>query len=792
MRSSLSIKILLPTLLTIAVGILSVSFFSYLKARSVVREELGNLMQREVRITTQLMDRWLEARIRDIEAWSSLDISREALTESGYYGASARRGAHEFLANLEQGYPCYDLLFLAGVDGRIIASSHQFSGKSIDVSARAYFRQNLEGENIVSDVITSMESGREVFIVSSPVYAADGKIAGILAGAIDLSFFSFLFVDDLELTENGWAFIVDKENRLIAISSGVKEEGESWPSGYIDNITMPGQGLFSYQLAGGKTLNAFGGLRSNNWRFCITLSQDEALDPLYTIARFSVYLSILILVAISVIIGFLFKNLIISRLSKILESISRVREGDLERKIPADAFQPDEITELKDSFNIMTDQLDRTVTELREEINIRKETESELAHHQENLEDIIRKRGLELEREVNERKAVEEKLHRAEKMEMIGTLAGGVAHDLNNILSGIVSYPDLLLRQVGENSPLSRPLKTIKESGQKASAVVQDLLTLARRGVTVKEVVDLNQVIKDYLSSPEFRRLGTDYPDVSVHTHLAEDLLPVSGSSVHLEKTVMNLVVNGVEAMARGGEMQIITNNTYVEDPIEQYDVVPEGDYAVMIFRDEGHGIKQEEIDKIFEPFYTSKKMGKSGTGLGMAVVWGTVKDHNGFITCESSTAVGTVFTLYLPVTSHVVPKYLETVPLESLQGNNETILVVDDVYEQREIASAILSELGYDVASVSSGEEAIIVTKERKFDLLILDMILEDGIDGFDTFRAIRVIHPDQKAIITSGYSETERITEALKLGAGQYVKKPYMMYKIGLAVQSELARGS
>ena len=222
-----------------------------------------------------------------------------------------------------------------------------------------------------------------------------------------------------------------------------------------------------------------------------------------------------------------------------------------------------------------------------------------------------------------ERKALRDQLQRAQKMEAIGTLAGGVAHDLNNILGGIVSYPELLLLQLSEESPLRKPILTIQKSGEKAAAVVQDLLTLARRGVVVTEVVNLNDVIVEYLKSPEYENLQSYYPAVHLETHLEKDVLNILGSSTHLSKTVMNVVSNAAEAMPEGGNLTVSTGNRYIDRPIRGYNDVEEGDYVVLTISDTGTGISPDDMEKIFEPFYTKKKMGRSGTGLGMAVVWG-------------------------------------------------------------------------------------------------------------------------------------------------------------------------
>ena len=389
-----------------------------------------------------------------------------------------------------------------------------------------------------------------------------------------------------------------------------------------------------------------------------------------------------------------------------------------------------------------------------------------------------------------DKKKLETQLQRAQKMEALGTLAGGVAHDLNNILSGIVSYPELLLMDLAEDSELKEPLETIQKSGFKAAAIVQDLLTLARRGVSISEVVNLNKIISEHLESPEFEKIKQFHPELKVNSDLDPDLLNISGSPVHLSKTVMNLVSNAAEAMADGGTIFLTTENKYLDQPVGGYDEIEEGDYILFKISDSGIGISPEDKERIFEPFYTKKIMGRSGTGLGMAVVWGTVKDHNGYIDLQSTEGNGTTFTLYFPVTRESLVDDQSAGAPDENYGKGEKILVVDDIEEQRMIASLILKKLGYDVNSVPGGEEAIGFLQDHSADLIVLDMIMDPGMDGLETYKQILQINPDQKAIIASGYSETWRVKEAQRLGAGAYVKKPYTIDKIGRAVTAELGK--
>ena len=418
-------------------------------------------------------------------------------------------------------------------------------------------------------------------------------------------------------------------------------------------------------------------------------------------------------------------------------------------------------------------------------ISLKKGSEGQPIGFQGIVRDVSDRRQIE-----KDKAKLEAQLHQAQKMEAIGTLAGGVAHDLNNILGGLVSYPELLLLQLPKDSPLRKSILTIQKSGEKAAAVVQDLLTLARRGVVVTDPVNLNDVISEYLESPEHMTLQSYHPGVHIEAHFEEDALNILGSSAHLSKSVMNLVSNAAEAMPEGGALTVSTENRYIDRPIRGYNDVKEGDYVVLTVSDTGTGISPEDMGKIFEPFYTKKKMGRSGTGLGMAVVWGTVKDHNGYIDVQSTEGKGTTFTLYFPVTRKKFPEDESSLSVESYSGNGESILIVDDVEEQRKIASGMLEELGYSVVSVSSGEKAVEYLKTNKIDLLVLDMIMDPGMDGLDTYKKILEIHPEQKAIIGSGFSETDRVKETLALGAGAYIRKPFLLEKIGLAVKKELGK--
>jgi len=386
------------------------------------------------------------------------------------------------------------------------------------------------------------------------------------------------------------------------------------------------------------------------------------------------------------------------------------------------------------------------------------------------------------------RKTVEEKLQKAEKMEAIGLMAGGVAHDLNNILSGVVSYPELLLLQLPKDDKLYKPIEAIQDSGKRAAAIVADLLTVARGVATVKEPASPNTLIEGYLGSPEFKKLHSLHPEVRIDSQLAEDIWNINCSPVHIQKVLMNLITNAVEAIPSQGIVSIATANQQIVPEHTKSSSLDSCEYVLLTIKDTGSGIAEQDLGHIFEPFYTKKRMGRSGTGLGLAVVWNTIKDHNAFIQVASNDE-GTIFTLYFPPCHDTVSKQAPEPQLTNLNGNG-TILVVDDEQQQRDIAAQMLNLLGYQVATVASGEEAVIYCQKTPVDLVLLDMLMEPGINGLQTYQQIIDFCPTQKAVIASGFSENSTVFDAKALGVGSFIKKPYSIEQLGKAVQCELKK--
>ncbi len=385
-----------------------------------------------------------------------------------------------------------------------------------------------------------------------------------------------------------------------------------------------------------------------------------------------------------------------------------------------------------------------------------------------------------------EKEKIQTQLIRAQKMEAIGLMAGGVAHDLNNILAGIVGYPELLLLQLPQASELRKPIKAILESGERATTVVADLLTVARGAASTREAHNIHTLINEYLDSPEYEVLKSSNPEVICTKQLNAKQPTISCSPVHIKKTLMNLMINAMEAIGDKGNIVVSTGNQLIaESDMLELNMEP-GTYVSLIIRDDGPGISANDLEHIFEPFYSKKIMGHSGTGLGLTIVWNTVMDHNGKVFIDSNEN-GTSFQLYFPVSDREIVR-AENETGEQNGGNNEHILVVDDEPQLRDIASQMLQTMGYVVDSVSSGELALEFVKKKTVDLIILDMLMEPGMSGRQTYEEITKLHPKQKAIVASGFSESEDVKATLRLGAGGFIKKPYSMTKLGQVVKEVL----
>lgn len=389
------------------------------------------------------------------------------------------------------------------------------------------------------------------------------------------------------------------------------------------------------------------------------------------------------------------------------------------------------------------------------------------------------------ERERNLRK----RLERYQRLDSLGVLAGGIAHDLNNLLGPLVAYPDLMRLEITDPKILHM-IEQMEKSTEHAVSMIDKLLTLARRGNYEAQPISLDQCLKQFIHSVQFRHLKAQHNQVTIQTQLANKLPTILGSETHVHQILLNLVKNAVEAVAVGGTVTITSSQEHCTEVFDGFEEVEPGDFCVLRIKDTGTGISTEELEHIFEPFYSSKFEGGHGTGLGLAMVYGVVKDMGGSIEVLSEIGVGTEFIVRLPITEKPIVNPSEKI--EDLHGHGR-ILIIDDLDIQRQIGSQMLRTLGYTVATAANSHEALRILDDstEHFDIIISDMQL-DREDGLDVFRNLHQRYPQISYIIASGYAESERISTALGEGVKAFVRKPYTLATLGSAVKTTLARRS
>lgn len=383
---------------------------------------------------------------------------------------------------------------------------------------------------------------------------------------------------------------------------------------------------------------------------------------------------------------------------------------------------------------------------------------------------------------ITETKRLQELESRAARLETAGTIAGQVAHDFNNLLAPIVAYPEFIRDELPPDHKAQVYLEAIEKAAKKIAIINQDLLTMGRRGHYNQEVIDLNTVALQAAREMESRT-----KTVTCEMDLCEDLMNIRGGAAQIHRVLTNLLVNAQDAMQDTGKITVKTENYSADDTSIAFGRVPKGEYVKLTVSDNGCGIPDNIIQKILDPFFSTKTADhKRGSGLGLSVVDAVMKDHNGYLDLSSRIGHGTSFFLYFPSTRENTGEDESERPT----GGTETILVVDDDNVQRKVTSQLLTKLGYEVSSVQSGEKAIEFLRENPLDILILDMVMPGGIDGAEAYRRILAINPHQNAIILSGFSESDRVLETQKLGAGAFVRKPVTKGVIATAVRAELDR--
>ncbi len=378
---------------------------------------------------------------------------------------------------------------------------------------------------------------------------------------------------------------------------------------------------------------------------------------------------------------------------------------------------------------------------------------------------------------------LERQLHHSQKMEAIGTLAGGIAHDFNNLLMGILGNASLVLLDIDSSHPYYEKLKNIEQYVQNGADLTKQLLGFARGGKYEVRPTDLNEIIKK--SSEMF---GRTKKEVVIHPKYQKNIWTVEIDRGQIDQVLLNLYVNAWQAMPEGGNLYIQTKNiTLDENYIKPYKLKP-GRYVRISVTDTGIGMDESTRQRIFDPFFTTREMGR-GTGLGLASVYGIIKNHDGFINVDSEEGEGTTFNIYLPATEkETIQK--EHLPEEVLKGA-ETVLLVDDEDMIIDACEQLLEEMGYKVIIAKGGKAAIEVYKKNmdEIDMVILDMIMPD-MGGGETYDKLKEINPKIKVLLASGYSINGQASEILDRGCNGFIQKPFQMENLSHKIKEVLEK--
>lgn len=383
--------------------------------------------------------------------------------------------------------------------------------------------------------------------------------------------------------------------------------------------------------------------------------------------------------------------------------------------------------------------------------------------------------------DITETRKLREFASRAQRLEIAGRISGQVAHDFNNLLGPLFAFPDFIKEELPDGSKAIQYLNHIEEAAGRMAEINQQLLTLGKRGHYNQVPLSLNDII---IKTVE--RIDSLPDTIKIETDFTPDLNAIKGGSSQITRMILNLIDNASESMNHVGNLFIKTENYFAHKTWSKYGRVPRGDYVKLTISDTGYGIPDDVLPHIFDPFFTTKETeSKRGLGLGLSVVHAIMEDHNGYIDVDSENGKGTSFYMYFPVSNkNIVPG-----SFEQTVGGDEKILVVDDDALQRDVTFNLLKKLGYDVTTVKSGEKAVEFIKDNPRDLILLDMMMEPGIDGLETFRRITRVIPGQKALIVSGYSDSTKVEMAAKLGISGYVGKPLTLKSLAKAIRDALA---
>lgn len=380
-----------------------------------------------------------------------------------------------------------------------------------------------------------------------------------------------------------------------------------------------------------------------------------------------------------------------------------------------------------------------------------------------------------------ERKKMEAQLQQVKKMEAIGTLAGGIAHDFNNLLMSILGKASVMLYKIEKDHPFYENLKSIEQLIGSGAGITRQLLGFARGGKFEVRPLNLNSLIENAINM-----FTPTKKEIKIHKKLQTNIWTVEADPTQIDQVLLNLFVNASQAMPKGGEIFIETENTPLDETFVKSHLVEPGKFVKISVTDTGTGMDDQTLKRIFDPFFTTREKNR-GTGLGLASAYGIIKNHKGVINVYSEIGIGTTFNIYLPASDKTIAEEI-TLPDQIKKGTG-TIMLIEDEERIIEAAGEILSLLGYTVIKAKSGKEAIETFKKKSktIDLVILDMILPE-MNGCEIYDHLKTIHPEVKVLLSTGYSINGMATEIMNKGCNAFIQKPFTIEKLSQKIHEVL----
>ncbi|MBI5181648.1 MAG: response regulator [Nitrospirae bacterium] len=651
----------------------------------------------------------------------------------------------QFLSHIKSQYPYYGNIFAADTNGWIRCSAVPYK-EMVNIKDRAYFKEVTEKKvYTIGEVAIGRIIGKPVVVLAYPVLDQSNNLTAIIGASLSLLSVNKMFTS-MNLIPNTAIILTDQKGRIV--TSNIESEKytiqDISSAAWFQEILKRKDGILTLQFMGEERLTAITSPKMTKWNSIVGIPASAVYGPLRDDLLKSILFSLLIL-SISLFIAISLGRYLTGPISKLSKEVKEVGAGNFRRLI--NIKTGDEVEVLASSFNEMVKKLD-------------------------------------------ERKVENEKLQKqfflSQKMEAIGTLTGGIAHDFNNMLNVILGYSQLAMEDADKNSQQYRHFKQIYDAGRSAADLTGQLLAFSRRGVIDPKIISINDIITT-LEKMLKRLLGAN---IELKLVLAQETSNVMADKGQIEQVIMNLCVNARDAMPNGGQISLETINTHLD---EAYCVThpwaEPGSYAMLSITDTGMGMDEETQARIFEPFFTTKELGK-GTGLGLAVVYGIVKQHNGLIHVYSQKGQGTTFKIYLPAFSGQAEASAMPKPAE-LKGGDETILLAEDNDMLREVAETILKKFGYTTLTAKNGDEAVQIfnANSNKISLAILDIVMP-VCGGEEAFARMSAIKPGLKVLFVTGYSASMHHTDFISKERHPFLQKPFSQENLARKVREALDR--